>query len=524
MVLPHKRQTWTTNMTHIVKLSRKPSLRRALFTAIFAATCCTSFLAMAQDPPAPTEMSDLEWASLETRLRDRANEIANSRSFFEDDRRPITVEVRLDRPSRVLFLGLDASFSKDVGGLELEDFQGEIDVGSEDLTGLVAGFAGTEWTIGGKDMDYWFNQAIASADVAGDAPTRVAIAQVGRPKVVVAAGHGAYFHATHKWTKQRKEINGVTEDDITQVFARNLASFTEGNGADAIRIRGGDVGLLHEPSGLLWNNLAARYFVENWRPENPELWNTKPESSDPRRELHQDIRSRPLYANFIGADAVVHLHTNAADPAATGTRILVHPGRPVDMKLAQLALCSMKEAIHSMPEYASYRIPLEATVKAGKGENSFARVPSMIVEVGFHTNVNDARLLQDPAFQKVSMRGLAKGMRLFREGASCAPFVIQPLQPVTANIGKDAWVPVAISGNPVYPIDIQVSQLNCGSVKCRRTVKMVHSKKEADAYRFNHFCWRGDENAPIEFRIEARDLEGVRTSPVTYQVKCIKPS
>lgn len=184
----------------------------------------------------------------------------------------------------------------------------------------------------------------------------------------------------------------------------------------------------------------------------------------------------------------------------------------------------MNEAIHAAPEYASYRIPLEPMVKGGKGENSFARVPSMIVEVGFHTNANDAKLLQDPAFQKVSMRGLAKGMRLFREGASCEPFVIQQPQPVTANIGKDAWMHVAISGNPVYPVDIQVAQLNCGSAKCRHTAKMVHSKEEADAYRFNHFCWRGDEVAPIEFRVEAKDLEGVWTPPVTYQLKCLKPS
>ncbi|MET0505745.1 MAG: N-acetylmuramoyl-L-alanine amidase, partial [Luteibacter sp.] len=377
--------------------------------------------------------------------------------------------------------------------------------------------------IGGRDMDYWFAQAIGQP-VSVRHQLQALREEGARPRIVVAAGHGVYFHAKYKWTTQRQKVNGILEDDITQIFARELSAASEGNGADPIRLRGGEVGLLHEPSGKLWPSVAARYFLENWRPNQPEIWNSKPDSTDPRREMHQDIRSRPLFANLISADAIAHLHTNADLPSATGTRILVHPGRPTDLRLATLALCSMKELIHSDAKYATYNVPLSPSLIRDKGENSFAKVPSMIVEVGFHTNVDDAKLLQNPEFQKLSMRGLAKGMRLFREGASCAPFVIQPRQPVTANIGKDAWVPVAISGNPVYPVDIQVSQLNCGSVKCRRTLKLVHSKKEADAYRFNHFCWRGDENAPIEFRIEAKDLEGVWTPPVTYQVKCIKPS
>lgn len=205
MVLPHERQTWTTDMTHIIEFDRKPALRSVIVAAIFAAGCCTSLSTLAQDPSTPAEMSDLEWASLETRLRDRANEIANSRSFFDDDRRPITVQVRLDRPSRVLFLELDASFSKDVGSLELEDFQGAIDVGSEDLTALIAGFAATEWIIDGKDMDYWFNQSIASVGAADEVRAHANAAQTGRPKIVVAAGHGAYFHATHKWTNKGRK-------------------------------------------------------------------------------------------------------------------------------------------------------------------------------------------------------------------------------------------------------------------------------------------------------------------------------
>jgi N-acetylmuramoyl-L-alanine amidase len=501
------------------------AVQKRLLASALTAAVCFSAPAVAQDPPPPAaEMTDLQWKMLEKSINDRANEIANSRKFFEDDRRPIVVQARIDRPSNALVLEIDASFAKDVGGLELEDFMSYVDFSMEDLTGLIPGLTTYEWMIGGHDMDYWFEQILPEAERPGPAAGHVSAAQAERPKIVVAAGHGAYFHAKYKWTMQREPVNGVLEDEITTVFARELSFHTERNGADPIRIRGADVGIVHEPSGKPWGSVAARYFLENWRPDNPEIWNSKPDSTDPQREMHQDIRCRPLYANFIGADAIAHIHTNAGESNVTGTRILVNPGRPTDFRLAQLALCSMKDAIHSDPQFVGYQVPSAPSAKERKGENTYAKVPSMIVEVGFHTNASDANLLQDPNFQKLSMMGLAKGMRLFREGASCAPFVVRPAEPMTGIVGKDYRMPINISGNPVYPVHLISTKLNCpDGKKCSPTIRSVYSKKEADAYRFSHFCWRGDESKPpVEFRVEAKDFEGVRTPPVTYQLKCAK--
>jgi N-acetylmuramoyl-L-alanine amidase len=503
---------------------RMNAMHKGLLTSALTAAACFSTPVVAHLPPSPAaEMTELQWQALEKQISDRANEIANSQKFFEDDRRPIVVKTRIDRPSNVLVLEIDRTFSNDVGGLELEDFMSYIDTGVEDLTGLIPGFTTYEWMIGGHDMDYWFNELVPESERLGPSERQASPAQATRPKVVVAAGHGAYFHTKFKWITQRDWVNGILEDEITTVFAKELSFFTERNGADPIRIRGVDVGLVHPPSGKPWNMVAARYILENWRPNNPEIWNSKPESTKAQREMEQDIRSRPLYANFIDADAVAHIHTNAGVPAATGTRILVHPGRSQDANLARLALCGMREAIHSEPQYANYAIPSEPMIKGGKGENSFAKVPSMIVEVGFHSNVDDARLLKDPNFQKLSMRGLAKGMRLFREGASCAPFIVKTAEPMTAVVGRDFRMPVSIAGNPVYPVHLISTQLNCPEgKKCSPTIGSVYSKKEADAYRFSHLCWRGDESKPpVEFRVEAKDFEGLRTESVTYQLKCV---
>jgi hypothetical protein len=182
----------------------------------------------------------------------------------------------------------------------------------------------------------------------------------------------------------------------------------------------------------------------------------------------------------------------------------------------------MKEAIQSDAQFAGYTVPLTPSVVRGKGENTFAKVPSMIVEVGFHTNVSDAKILQDPKFQKLSMRGVAKGMRLFREGASCAPFVVSQFKSMTGVVGKDVHTPIHVFANPVYPIRLITTWLNCPAGRdCKPTAKPIYSQTEADAYRFRHLCWRGDEaKPPAEFRVEAEDLDGLRTPSITYQVNC----
>ena len=95
---------------------------------------------------------------------------------------------------------------------------------------------------------------------------------------------------------------------------------------------------------------------------------------------------------------------------------------------------------------------------------------------------------------------------------------------MTAVIGKDIHMPIAVSGHPVYPVHLISTRLDCPEgKKCSPTIKSIYNKKEADAYRFSHLCWRGDDvRPPVEFRVEAKDFEGLRTEPVIYQIKCTK--
>jgi len=71
-----------------------------------------------------------------------------------------------------------------------------------------------------------------------------------------------------------------------------------------------------------------QYPAEAAKPDLPDVWNSLPNSSSSLRERDEDIRSRPRYANHLDARALIHLHTNAGNPAASGARAYVAEGRP----------------------------------------------------------------------------------------------------------------------------------------------------------------------------------------------------
>ncbi|MGO4778447.1 N-acetylmuramoyl-L-alanine amidase, partial [Lysobacter sp. 2RAB21] len=134
------------------------------------------------------------------------------------------------------------------------------------------------------------------------------------------------------------------------------------------------------------------------------------------REQNEDIRSRPLYANYLSASKLIHIHTNGPSATATGPRVLYYPGRTVDQQLATSILCGMKETIHALPAYANFTVPAAPTPSDGEGETRLAAMPSVIVEVAFHSNPTDAAALKDPAFRTAAMKGVEKGYRIHTQG------------------------------------------------------------------------------------------------------------
>lgn len=190
------------------------------------------------------------------------------------------------------------------------------------------------------------------------------------PVVVVDGGHGVYWnYKFNDWRAQRDPLNGITEDYLTPELARTLKTYLSADsGISALLTRSDFVNLHPEANVEEWK-MASRYYLKTMLPERKDIWNSLPTATHNLRERDEDLRSRPKYANHLGADYLIHLHADATDSVTVrGTRVYVQPGRPVDEALGSSILCSMKEIIRADPDYSEWRVA-DAPMQADKGEN-----------------------------------------------------------------------------------------------------------------------------------------------------------
>ncbi len=253
-----------------------------------------------------------------------------------------------------------------------------------------------------RSLEAWFG---ASGDSDGQ--------RVGRTEqgdgVLVAAGHGHYYHQGFSdWRLQRPWVHGMVEDLVTPRFAARLA---DGLAAAAVKVHRArsTAEAPHPEAAKPWWTMAARYHIQAWMPEREDIWQSWEDRTAALAHYNDDIRSRPLLANALGVQALIHLHTNAAaSPQARGMIGFYQPGREADRHFGHVLLCAVREALRADPIYADYRVDVQPR-SGNYGENRLAQAPSLLVELGFHTNAEDAAALQDAAFQQHVADGLQQG-------------------------------------------------------------------------------------------------------------------
>ena len=270
---------------------------------------------------------------------------------------------------------------------------------------------------GGGTIAFRFGGEPLEALFAEPAATSRSAARTGGVDVFVAASHGYYLHhGFGDWRLQRPYVNGMVEDLLTPVFADALARQLALQGRTSLLARSTHLEV-HPGSGQPWWQMASRYHAQALYPQRPEIWQSYADRTSPLRDYNDDIRSRPLLANAHGARALIHLHTNAAASAdARGMMAFVQPGRAEDRCLGHVLLCAVRAGLQATQAYASYRVRV-VPMEGNYGENRLAAAPSVLLEMGFHTNVDDARALQDPVFQAAVASALAQGHVAFLAGA-----------------------------------------------------------------------------------------------------------
>ena len=320
------------------------------------------------------------------------------------------------------------------------------------------------------------------------------------------------------------------EDLITPEFVDPLKNYLFSRGSTTL------VGLprsqsqeIHPASGSPWWQVAGRYYLKEMYPDNSEIWHSLARPRPNRSNLwhyDEDIRSRPSFANYINADAILNLHTNAAiNPSANGTRAFVTEHRPYDLALANNILCGMKELIHAQEAYSNFNVANQAEVSNQYGENNYALMPAVVLELGFHTNAGDAAALQDPVFRDAAVKGVEKGFRLQAEDKTCEPFEITSIPDVTIPRPGAMDVPVNFKGFPFFPVTLTVENVVCPAGNTCTGGTIIYAEQQDSPLYFQFSCeGSSDSTDTSRWRSYLTDADDVKTNTVEHGLTCLPTS
>ncbi|MEN5271432.1 N-acetylmuramoyl-L-alanine amidase [Stenotrophomonas lactitubi] len=459
-------------------------------------------------------------AQLDAILTVRAQEILDRMGRLEGQSKDIRVQVIFDFNAGAIQVHFGPGMLPDDYGASFEDQHDAFRHGLTHVAQKAAQVKEITFRYQGREIEAYFPEVRREAEDAQRARERRS--QGGH--AFVSASHGYYYHhGWRRWALQRDQYHGVQEDFITPQYADELQKWLarRGSGVVTTRPRSLLTEIQHPEAMQPWWQMAARYSVKERFPENPKIWNSKGDRIYPTRDYDEDINSRPLMANHVGAGVALHLHTNGADDtAASGARAVVQPGRPDDLLLGRSILCYMKELIQSAEGYGEFSVGGEP-FQVDKGENRLSEMPSIIVEMGFHTNPADAAALQDSVFRTASMKGVEKGYRLFREGKGCLPLKAEPIPGINLSQGDSQQVDVVFEGYPQYPIELVTTNVGCPPGWTCTDGRVHIEALDAKPSQITLRCENAG-SAPIFWDTQVVDDDGVKSPPVRHWVQCTR--
>lgn|GEM_PF-878779 len=377
---------------------------------------------------------------------------------------------------------------------------------------------------GGREIGFYNPDPISAHSQEVAAPVGEEAANL----VMISAGHGYFFNPiSKKWETRRPLVNDVQEDFITPKYAWSAAQYVLDRLQYSVAMARSDSAEVHAESGHPWWKMSARTWLQSRLEDHPEIWDSLSNDGSPDGQEKDDIRARPLFANYVGADYSLHIHTNGADnDSARGTVGIYQRGRNEDAEYARKILCSMEEVIHAVPNYADWRV--DVTPRPGNYGELRLTSPdkrAALVEVGFHSNGADAAALKNPAFRAAAAAGMVKGIRLHREGKMCEKFQIDDMPNVTSPVNDPFKYSIAYSGNPTFPVVIHSESLECppGWFCVNHNIEIV-DPQESPIVR-NYKCisepW---QSGVFRWRRWLVDADGVKTDPVDHTISCTATS
>jgi N-acetylmuramoyl-L-alanine amidase len=440
----------------------------------------------------------------------------------------VTVIAKLDESGEILILNFSIEYlpANAYDNSEFQDLMGE--VSSSVLFPLRdrSNVAGVRFLFSGQSLDDLFPAERArDEELRNRAPRKRGDANSkAGAVVVVGAGHGIYYHYGYKdWRPQRDPFNGITEDYLTPEYASELSTWLISRSSASVMLARSTDTVNYKPSGEPWWKMGAKYYLKEIYPDNPEIWDSLGKPTYGLHDRDEDIRSRPLFANHVSAGTAIHVHSDGLPgSSATGANTWYHTGRSSDEKLANNILCYMAELIHAKEGYEEYVVAKKAQTRTTIGELSLAKMPSVVVESGFHTNPRDAAALKDPVFRAAAMKGVEKGYRLVNETEPCELFKIDRIPDSSGLQNTPIPVKVFYKGYPQFAVTLTVDIVTCPSGWTCTGGTITYPDKVPSPLTYTFTCTTTLPLPPATFRLRTtlKDLDDVKPKPVEHNVTC----
>lgn len=224
--------------------------------------------------------------------------------------------------------------------------------------------------------------------------------------VVVSPGHGLYWdEVLGTWHLQRPRIQGIVEDLVNWDIARYLRDELLAANMNAEMVRYSERDAIAGPSGNPRWQEAAKYFIQTLGAPD-EVWNYGAD------DYARDINTRPFYANWIDAAAVVSIHNNGGQETGTETWFDETNGWQDDSR--QLADIVQRHVVSAIR--ARYNVNWVdrglRSCDGCKGETRLALRPAVIVEIAYmDTLTPDNNALHDEAFKQIVAQAIREAMQ-----------------------------------------------------------------------------------------------------------------